>query len=86
MALLYKRALDEAAGLSAMLVMVLLDEKVFQAQKAGLVDFVKSVPATDAHELGSKVHAALSDRAATWAKSNILLGASGYLWKLKQGL
>jgi hypothetical protein len=84
MALLYKRALDEALGLSAMLVMVLLDDKVYQAQKAGLVDFVKTIPAKDAHELGLKVHAALSDRAATWAKSTIPLGASGQLWKVKQ--
>jgi hypothetical protein len=81
---LYKRALDEGVGLTSLLVMVLLDDEVYKAQRKGLMDFVNSTPAKDAHELSSKVHAAMSELAAKVAKSNIVLGAPGFLWKLKQ--
>jgi hypothetical protein len=84
MALLYKRALDEAMGLSAMLVMVLLDDKIRDSQRAGLVDFVKSVPANNAYELGSKVNDALSNSAKQWKDKGIPAGAAGLLWQLKQ--
>lgn len=82
---LYKRALDERIGLTSLLVMVLLDESVYKAQRKGLIDFVKRTPAKDAHELSSKVHIAMSELGANTAKSSIVLGAPGFLWKLKQG-
>ena len=82
---LYKRALDEGVGLTSLLVMVLLDDEVYKAQRKGLIDFVNSTQAKDAHELSSKVHAAMNDLAGKVAKSNIVLGAPGFLWKLKQG-
>jgi hypothetical protein len=82
---LYKRALDEGVGLTSLLVMILLDEAVYKAQRKGLIDFVKATPAKDAHELSLKVHNAMSDLAAKVAKSEIVLGAPGFLWKLKQG-
>jgi hypothetical protein len=84
MAWLYKRALDEGIGLTSLLVMVLLDESVYKAQRKGLIDFVNRTPAEDAHELSSKVHIAMSDLASKIAKSEMVLGAPGFLWKLKQ--
>ena len=77
-------ALDEGTGLTSLLIMVLLDDEVRQSQRKGLIDFVKSTPAKDAHELSLKVHSAMSDLASKVAKSNIVLGAPGFLWKLKQ--
>jgi hypothetical protein len=85
MAWLYKRALDEGVGLTSLLVMVLLDDKVYKAQRNGLIDFVQKASAKDAHELSLKVHTALCELAGQAAKSNIVLGAPGYLWKAKQG-
>ena len=81
---LYKRALDEGVGFSCLLVMILLDESVYQAQRKGLIDYVKSVSAKDANDLSLKVFNAMSELAEKAAKTNIVLGAPGFLWKLKQ--
>jgi hypothetical protein len=38
MAWLYKRALDDAIGLTSMLIMVLLDDEVYKTQKKALIE------------------------------------------------
>ena len=38
---LYKRSMDEAAGLSALLTMVLLHDEVYKAEREALIQFAK---------------------------------------------
>jgi hypothetical protein len=80
---LYRRALNEAAGANALLIMVLLDTGVRDAQRDSLTDFVAKTPATNALEFSQKAQAAFSTMAAKFAESS-LLGVQGNLWKFKQ--
>ena len=80
---LYRRALNEAAGANALLILVLLDAGVHDAQRDSLVDFVAKTPATNALEFSQKAQAAFSAMAAKFAESS-LLGVQGNLWKFKQ--
>jgi hypothetical protein len=81
-----KRSMDEAAGLTSLLTMVLLDETVYEAQRSALIEFTKVTPAKDAHELSLAVHGGLCDLAyKMWKEGNVPLGARGYLWKARQG-
>jgi hypothetical protein len=83
---LYKHGLDEAVGLTAIIIMVLLDEETHKVQKKALIDFVNALPPQrDYVELGSQVHKALCDLATTWKEKDIPIAAAGLLWKLKQG-
>ena len=60
MAWLYKRALDDAIGLTSLLIMVLLDDAVYKTQKKALIDYVNTLPPqSNADELGTAVHTAL---------------------------
>lgn len=81
---LYRRALSEASGTISLLVMVLLRDDVYKSQKDGLIGFVNQTPANNAGELSMKVLTAMSGLAAQVSKSSIMLGAPGFLWKLKQ--
>jgi hypothetical protein len=86
MAWLYKRALDDSIGLSSLLIMVLLDEQVYQAQREALIHFVGTLSGQkDADALGSKVHNAMCEVAGESARKGVAATASAYLWKLKQG-
>jgi hypothetical protein len=86
MAWLYKRALDDSIGLSTFLVLVLLDDEIYQAQRTALINFVNALPPQkDNHELGSKVHTALCQRAGELGRQGMADWAAAYLWKLKQG-
>jgi hypothetical protein len=83
---LYKRSMDEAAGLSALLTLVLLDDEVYKAQRNALIEFTKATPAKDAAELGLAVHSAWCERAhALWKGGSVPLGVPGFLWKARQG-
>ena len=80
---LYRRALNEAAGANALLIMVLLDIGVRDAQRDSLTDFVAKTPAENSLDLSQKAHAAFSTMAAKFAEFS-LLGVQGSLWKFKQ--
>jgi hypothetical protein len=83
---LYKHGLDEAIGLTAIIIMVLLDDEIHKVQKKALIDFVNALPPQKNYvELGSKVHKAICDLAINWKERDIPNGAAGLLWKLKQG-
>jgi hypothetical protein len=85
MAWLYKRALDDAIGLTTMLTMVLLDDEVYKTQKKALIDYVNTLPPqSTAHDIQMAVHTALCNLAAQWVKQGVPIGASGYLLKVKQ--
>ena|ERR1019366_10385872 len=81
---LYRRAMSEATHINSLLVLVLLDENVYRAQQAGLIDFAKTAPARDAMELSFKAHAALSTLAAKISESSVL-GAHSFLWNVRKG-
>jgi hypothetical protein len=86
MAWLYKRALDDAIGLSSMLVMVLLDDEVYKAQRKALIDYVNTLPPPkEPADLGSAVHNAFSNLAGEWKRRGMAGSAAAFLWKLKQG-
>lgn len=78
---LYWRALSEARQLVNLLVLVLLDEEVRNAQQAGLMNFIAASNAKNAGELGSAVNLAMINLAAKM-KGNTL-GVAGILWKAK---
>jgi hypothetical protein len=64
---LYKRSLDQAIGLTAIIVMVLLDDKSHQIQKKALIDYVKALPPQKNWvELSSTVHDALCKLGTSW--------------------
>ena len=76
--------MSESTHVSSLLVLVLLDDSVYRAQRAGLIDFAKTAPAKDAMELSSTAHAALSALAGKMSGSSVL-GAHSYLWNVKKG-
>jgi hypothetical protein len=51
----YKRSMDEAAGLWALLTVVLLRGEVYEAQRYALTQFAKVISATDAAEFAAAV-------------------------------
>lgn len=82
----YKRSLDDANGLTALLTLVLLDESVYKAQRNALIEFAKQSSAKNAHELALQTHTAMCELAAKmWKNGKVPLGAPGFLWKAKQG-
>jgi hypothetical protein len=78
---IYRRSLTEGRHLRNYALLILLDEKVYAAQRKGLSDLVQSIDAKNAGELGSKVNLALDSLAARLGHT--LLGVAGLLWKLK---
>lgn len=60
---LYLRALKELGGLNSHLVCVLLDDRVRQANRAGVILWAKTATVKNADELGLKVHVALGENA-----------------------
>jgi phosphodiesterase/alkaline phosphatase D-like protein len=80
---LYRRALNEVTRVNALLILVLLEDDVYKAQRNGLIDFITNTSAKNALDLSTKVHASLRELAARLERSSVL-GAHGHLWKLKQ--
>ena len=79
---LYRRGLNERNHLANFILLVLLDEDVFRAQRDALKNLVLATDAKNAGELGYKVNLAtthLADRL-----SHTMLWNAGLLWKLKQ--
>ena len=79
---LYWKAITECRNVSNYALLILLDESVYAAQRAGLIELVRSIKAENAGELGQKVNLSLSQLAARLGGT--LLGTGGMLWKLKQ--
>jgi len=78
---LYWRALTEARQLVNLYVLVLLEEKVYGAQRTALLDFIAQSNAKNAAELGTAVNLATTGMALRM-KGNTL-GVAGILWKAK---
>jgi hypothetical protein len=82
----YKRSMDEAAGLTTLLTMVLLDEGVYKAQRNALIQFAQAAKVKNAGELGLATHQALCDMAyKMWKEGTVPLGVSGFLWQAREG-
>ncbi len=83
---LYKRAMDEAAGLSALLTMVLLHDEVYKAERDALIQLAKVTPAKNAAELAAAVHGRMCDHAyRLWKGPSVPMGVLDFLWKARQG-
>jgi hypothetical protein len=80
---LYWTSLSENRQLTNYALLILLDEKVHEAQRAGLADFVRASDAKNAGELGINVRLATQSLAARL--NDTILGVNGLLWKLKSG-
>lgn len=78
---LYKRSMRESRSLANYALLLLLDEKVYTAQKSGLHQLVTSLDASGASDLGPKVNLSLSKLALSL--ENTILGVAGMLWQLK---
>jgi hypothetical protein len=63
--------MDEAAGLSTLLTMVLLDDATYKTQRNALIDFAKATPAKDPSALGAAVHSAMCDQAYRLFKGHV---------------
>ena len=80
---LYRRALNEAAALYALLMLTLLNDEVLVGQRTGLLNLVSNAKARNADELASKVHSAMCDHATKVKEAGAtLLGVSGGLWNM----
>jgi hypothetical protein len=77
----YQRAIAEVREVSNYAILILLDDKVLQAQRDGLQGFVKTTDAKDALELGMKVNLSVAQLAKRLGHT--LLGTQGLLWKLR---
>jgi hypothetical protein len=84
----YRRALGEAGALNSLLLLVLLNESTYAAQKSSLLGFIFKSDAKDAGDLSVKVLTALSELALrmTHQDKTFHLGVSGILWKTKEDL
>jgi hypothetical protein len=80
---IYRRSLRESRGLANLVVLILLDPKVHEAQSKGLVDVVHRIHAKNAGELGGRVFLAICELAERMSDNS--LGTAGLLWKLKTG-
>jgi hypothetical protein len=80
---LYRISLRENRELTNYALLILLDEKVHEVQRASLAEFVRVSDAKNAKELGTNVYLATSKLAARL--SGNMLGVAGLLWKLKNG-
>jgi hypothetical protein len=78
----YRKSLDESRNLTNYALLILLDEGVCDAQRKALADFVHTIDARNAADLGAKVNLATTQLAARLGHT--LLGTAGVLWKLKQ--
>jgi hypothetical protein len=78
---LYRRSVKESQDLGNYALLILLDERVYAAQKNGLEQLVKKIDAKDAADLGMKVTLSLSNLASNLGHT--LLGTAGLLWKLR---
>ena len=76
---LYWTSVLESRGPANFALLILLDDKVYQAQREGLAKFVRTNDAKNAGELGSSTYLATCNLAAKL--SHNVLG--GLLWKLK---
>ncbi len=79
--MLHQRATTERRDLSNYALLVLLDDKIYRAQREGLVGFVRTTEAKDALELGMKANMSVIHLARQLG--NTLLGTQGLLWKLR---
>ena len=78
---LYRTSLRENRGLTNCALLILLDEKVHEAQRASLLEFVRASDAKNAGALGISVRIATQSLAARL--HDTMLGVNGLLWKLK---
>jgi len=78
---IYRRSLGESRGLANLVVLILLDPKIHEAQTKGLADLVRGIDAKNAGELGGKVYLATCELAERLSGNS--LGTAGLLWKLK---
>ena len=60
---IYRRSLREGRGLANLVVLILLDPKVHEAQTKALADLVRGIDAKNAGELGGKVYLATCELA-----------------------
>ncbi len=80
---LYWRAISEARQIVNLLVMVLLDDSVRNAQRGAILDYVSRSDAKNAYALGAAVNQVIPDHAMQMRDS--IAGAAGLLWKAKSG-
>jgi hypothetical protein len=78
----YRIALRENRALTNFVLLVLLDSKVYEAQRASVAEFVRAIEAKSAADLGIKT--ALATQSASLKLAHTVLGTNGLLWKLKQ--
>lgn len=78
---LYWKAVGESNRLTNFVLMILIDETVYAAQRKGLIGLVQSIDAKNAGDLGGKVNLAVIQLAEKLRGTS--LGVSKLLWELK---
>jgi hypothetical protein len=78
---LYRKSIRECNHLTNFALLILLDERVYAAQRKGLADLVHTIEAKNAGDLGGRVNLALIQLAERLGDT--MLGTAGLLWKLK---
>jgi hypothetical protein len=68
-------------GLANLVLLILPDQKIHEAQSKGLADLVRGIDAKNAGELGGKVYLATCELAERLSGNS--LGTAGLLWQLK---
>jgi|HubBroStandDraft_4_1064222.scaffolds.fasta_scaffold207293_2 hypothetical protein len=78
---IYRRALKQNRDLTHYALLILLDEGVYQSQHQSLREFVTTIEANGAADLGMKVYIATGRLASRLSAD--ALGVAGLLWNLK---
>jgi hypothetical protein len=79
---LYWRACGESRQLANLVVLILLDQKVHDAQRAGLIDFVTNSKTKNAADLGRAVNLAMGKVAMQMSGNT--LGVAALLWNTRR--
>jgi hypothetical protein len=80
---LYRRGLKESQYLTALLIMVLIDDATYKVQKNGIYALVKGMQVRDALDLSTKVQLSVSNLAHR-ASDSTMLSSHRLLWAMKQ--
>ena len=82
LAVAYSRGIRQRNHVTNLLLLVLLDDRVYRAQQVGLKRLCITTTAKDPNDLAGKIMASTGNLADNLAET--MLGVSGMLWKLRQ--
>jgi hypothetical protein len=83
MAMVYRTSLRAQRRLTNYALLLLLNDEVLEKHRADLSEFVRSVDAKGAGDLGLQVYKATTKLAVSMSDNS--LGVAGLLWKLRTG-